>query len=40
MCINAEFSYESGMTVIHMEEFVQMGIPKEFATRNARSFHT
>jgi agmatinase len=25
--INAEFSYESGMTVIHIEELVQIGIP-------------
>ena len=25
--INAEFSYESGMTVIHIEELVQMGLP-------------
>lgn len=26
--INAEFSYESGMTVIHVEELVEIGIPK------------
>jgi guanidinopropionase len=33
--INAEFSYESGMTVIHMDELVRMGIPT--AIEKARS---